>query len=102
MVTKTIRLVSAVTTLALLGLGTGPVAHATHYPGHLLIGSSIYDNFSRLINRPVKLLLKGGGEVHGIVREVGTKLVRLDGPDGEDSLVVVDEVAVLITEPGPQ
>ena len=92
--------ISAVAVLGLIGLGAiGSTAHAGHYPGHFLVGSSIYDNLSRLVNRPVNLLLKGGGQVQGVVREIGTKLVRLDGPSGEQSLVVEDEIAVLISEP---
>jgi hypothetical protein len=87
--------------LAAAGVGAvGPTADATHYPGHFLVGSSIYDNLTRLINRPVKLLLRGGGEIRGTVREIGTKLVRLEGPSGEQSLVLMDEVAVLVSEAG--
>jgi hypothetical protein len=88
--------ISAIAALALAGFGAvGPAAHA----GPFLVGSSIYDNLSRLVNRPVTLMLKGGGQAQGIVREIGTKLVRLEGPSGEQSLVVVDEIAVLNTEP---
>jgi hypothetical protein len=95
------RIISAMAGLALGSLGVfGTTAHAEHYPGHFLVGSSIYDNLSRLVNRPVKVLIKGGGEVDGVVREIGTKLVRLEGPSGEESLVVVDEIAVLIAGPG--
>lgn len=94
------QLFAAITAIALGSLCAPPVLHASHYPGHFLVGSSLYDNLSRLTNRPVRLIIKGGGEVRGVVREVGVHVVRLDGHDGEEILVAADQIAVLITEKG--
>lgn len=92
------HLIAALTAVALASLCAPPALQASHYPGHFLVGSSLYDNLSRLTNRPVKLLIKGGGEVRGVVREVGVHVVRLDGHDGEEILVAADQIAVLIVE----
>ncbi|RMD68086.1 MAG: hypothetical protein D6819_10195 [Gammaproteobacteria bacterium] len=78
--------------ILLLVLGLGPGAASAQ---HFLIGSSIYNNLTRLINRDVHLMLKGGGEISGRVRAVGNNLVHLLGPDGTESLVVADEIVVL-------
>jgi hypothetical protein len=62
---------------------------------HFLLGSSLYNNLSALVNQNVKIILKGGGEITGAVTGVGNNLVRLEGPTGYESLVVIDEIAVL-------
>jgi hypothetical protein len=64
-------------------------------PGPFLLGSSLYNNLSALLNHQVRLILKGGGEIEGAVTGVGNNLVRLEGPAGSESLVVIEEIAVL-------
>jgi hypothetical protein len=78
---------------AALCLAAAPALYAA--PAHFLLGSSLYNNLSGLLNQKVKLVLKGGGEIEGIVTGVGNTLVRLENPAGSESLVVIDEIAVL-------
>ncbi|RMD68501.1 MAG: hypothetical protein D6819_09215 [Gammaproteobacteria bacterium] len=76
-------------------MASGLILSTPSWGQHFLIGSSIYNNLTRLINKDVHLMLKGGGEIEGRVRAVGNNLVHLLGPNGTESLVVVDEVVVL-------
>jgi len=62
---------------------------------HFLLGSSLYNNLSALINQHVKLILKGGATTEGVVTGVGDTLLRLESIGGMESLVVIDEIAVL-------
>jgi len=64
-------------------------------PAHFLLGSSLYNNLSALLNHQVRLILKGGGEIEGVVTGVSNNLVRLEDPAGSESLVVIEEIAVL-------
>jgi hypothetical protein len=74
-------------------LASMPHLHAESV--HFLLGSSLYNNLSALLNQNVKIILRGGGEIGGAVTGVGNNLVRLEGPAGYESLVVIDEIAVL-------
>lgn len=68
---------------------------------HFLLGSSLYNNLSALINQHVKLILKGGATTEGMVTGVGDTLLRLESPGGFESLVVIEEIAVLSVQKKP-